>query len=484
MSASGDLDLRALPPRERKEHMYAAVLAELTRPAETAEAQQFVEALAVALEARETRLGTRKNRRAAGYRVRLLEALAAFVGDLLGAPQRGASGGLIFRSRRSNTFKGERVSYRQFATVLTYLRAEGLLEEFPGFGPGKGTDWGDGVISEGAKGKAARFRATPKLLSLTEDCGMLLDHADDHFPPPPVSHATPLVVLKSGSDRQPGEKKKKGVKLPLLPPGDDLDRITKEMETIRDFLEGVTITGGRHRHFKRQFELGDEPGFAWNKGGRLYSIGAQSYQQLKGEARLAMTFNGEPVAEIDIRASYLTILHAHMGAPLDPHADPYELPGQDRWAVKTWVTASLTKGEPVTMWSAEHRATYAKRRDGRDLRVDHRPSKIAAAVAIAHPLLRDLSSLPLGWADLMFIESEAVVWTMLSLIAEGVPALPVHDSLIVPRSWATRAADLLETEFSSRVGVKPTLKIEALVDGSSGWKALAEDPRVKPVRGS
>lgn len=481
MSVSGDLDLRALPAHERKGHMYQAVLAELTRPADTAEARQLVETLAAALEAREGRLGTRSNRRAASYRKRLLGALASFVGDLLGAPQRGAFGGLIFRSKRSNTFKGELVAYRQFAAVLAFLKGEGLLEEFPGFGPGQGIDWGDGVVSKGAAGKAARFRATPRLLTLAEEAGVLLDYVDEHFPLPSVSKDAPLVVLKSASEQRPGKRKTAGLMMPLQP-GDDLDRITRQMETIRDFLEGVTIGGGRHRHFKRQFEHGVPQGYAWNKGGRLYSVGAQSYQQLKGERRLAMTLNGEPVAEIDIRASYLTILYAHMGAPLDPLADPYELPGQDRWAVKTWLTASLTKGEPLKSWSPDHRALYAKRRDGRDLRVDHRPSRLAQAVAVAHPVLGNLSGLPLNWAELMFIESEAVVGTMLALIERGVPSLPVHDSLIVPRAEARRAADMLEEEFSSRVGVRPVLKIEARADDSAGWEALTEDPRVKAVR--
>jgi hypothetical protein len=43
-------------------------------------------------------------------------------------------------------------------------------------------------------------------------------------------------------------------------------------------------------------------------GGRLYSQHfTDSYQVMGGDERLKMTINGEPVAEIDIRASYLTI---------------------------------------------------------------------------------------------------------------------------------------------------------------------------------
>ena len=56
------------------------------------------------------------------------------------------------------------------------------------------------------------------------------------------------------------------------------------------------------------FNNGDHPKFNWNMGGRLYSYGESNYQQMESADRLRMTINGEEVCEIDIRASYLTIL--------------------------------------------------------------------------------------------------------------------------------------------------------------------------------
>jgi hypothetical protein len=49
--------------------------------------------------------------------------------------------------------------------------------------------------------------------------------------------------------------------------------------------------------------VGDHPAFAWNLGGRLYSQGQDSYQSLSSDQRLDMTIDGEPVCELDIRAS-------------------------------------------------------------------------------------------------------------------------------------------------------------------------------------
>jgi hypothetical protein len=64
------------------------------------------------------------------------------------------------------------------------------------------------------------------------------------------------------------------------------------------------------------------------------------------EKRLEMTINGEAVAEIDIRASHLTIIYAKLGAPLRPDKDPYEgikHLGVDRTIAKLWVVVSLGK---------------------------------------------------------------------------------------------------------------------------------------------
>jgi hypothetical protein len=40
-----------------------------------------------------------------------------------------------------------------------------------------------------------------------------------------------------------------------------------------------------------------------------------------------MQINGDPVAEIDIKASFLTIYHAKLGMPLEGREDPYARAG-------------------------------------------------------------------------------------------------------------------------------------------------------------
>ena len=75
-----------------------------------------------------------------------------------------------------------------------------------------------------------------------------------------------------------------------------------------------------------------------------------------------------------------------------------------------------------------------------------------------HPLLRKLNEPIKGrkrdWSDLMWIESQAILKTMLDLKRKyKVPSYPVHDSLIVPKSKADRAVRELRAVCSNKATV-------------------------------
>jgi hypothetical protein len=131
-------------------------------------------------------------------------------------------------------------------------------------------------------------------------------------------------------DKQKGER--------LLVKGGDTkaSAIKEEVKEINRFLSGVRIEGGIHWGYKRVFNNVDDPRFDWNMGGRLHSVGVDSYQSLPKAERLEMTIDGEPVAEIDVSSSQLAILHGLTGQPLDTKRDLYDLEGIDRGIVKSW----------------------------------------------------------------------------------------------------------------------------------------------------
>jgi hypothetical protein len=95
------------------------------------------------------------------------------------------------------------------------------------------------------------------------------------------------------------------------------EHLEANVRELNSFLDAFKYEGGRHHGYTRIFNRGDAEDFDWNKGGRLYGQGEKTYQQLPEEKRLEMTINGEPVAEIDIKASHLTIYHARFAEPLE-----------------------------------------------------------------------------------------------------------------------------------------------------------------------
>ena len=47
-----------------------------------------------------------------------------------------------------------------------------------------------------------------------------------------------------------------------------------------------------------------------------------------------MRINGEPVVELDVKASFLTIFGGLRGMPVDLSADPYTIDGYPRYVMK------------------------------------------------------------------------------------------------------------------------------------------------------
>src|SRR5262249_31760046 len=221
-------------------------------------------------------------------------------------------------------------------------------------------------------------------------------------PEPPTN---PLVLRDYATGR--GQNKERGriIKYKRTHQTEKLERDVKELNEI---LRRCKLTGGRHEGYQRTFNNA-----SWEKGSRLNSIGEGNYQQLSEDKRLKMTINGEPVAEIDIKASHLTIYHAMVGEPLDGRSDPYTRVGIDRDVAKRWCLESLGHGAPKTKWSSKTVKDY--REKGQEL---PKARTVTKAMLEAFPALKKLEERRRGdlWADLQFKEAEAVVGTMLILM--------------------------------------------------------------------
>jgi hypothetical protein len=189
----------------------------------------------------------------------------------------------------------------------------------------------------------------------------------------------------------------------------------------------------------------------------LYSVG-ESYQQHSEDKRLEMKINDKPVAEIDIRASHLTIYHAMVGEPLDTRSDPYARVKIDRNVAKLWVMETLGNGAPKTKWSPETVKDYKAK--GQQL---PKAATVAKAMLEAFPALKKLEEHPRKdlWATLQYLESEAILATMLILKRRHkVPSYSMHDGLLIPQLKWDLATDILKTEYHRVIGVEPMITVD------------------------
>jgi hypothetical protein len=379
--------------------------------------------------------------------VRFEDAVQRFVGDLLRARTGTNTTGRIYRPTGKSDFSDAPVKYDMFMAALDGLKAIGLVEHRKGRTRYVDTQFG---FNATVPGHAARFWATPKLLKLAEEHGITSDNVEEHFFPEPPTN--PLVLRDYATGR--GQNKERGpiIKYKRTPETEQLERDVKQ---LNEFLARFKITGGKHEGYHRTFNNA-----SWDKGGRLYSVGEGNYQQLSERKRLEITINGEPVAEIDIKASFLTIYHAKLGVPLGDREDPYARAGTARDVAKLWCIASFGASAPKLRWPAEMVRQYQKS-TGQDLPKVAKASEVAKAMLSAFPALQKLKEHPHIWADLQFKEAEAVIGTMLILMRRHeVPSYSMHDGIIVPRSQANLAHDVLRKEYCRVVGAEPMLTVE------------------------
>jgi hypothetical protein len=177
----------------------------------------------------------------------------------------------------------------------------------------------------------------------------------------------------------------------------------------------------------------------------------------KRKISLKESAQAQPVCELDIKASYLTIFQARGGQPVDFANDPCavgELGATPRDVVKAFIMATFGMGQFPAKWSKQAVIDY-KAETGKSLRKLYPIDKVRDAVAEAYPLLAGLrqgETRPPIWATLMYLESQALLRTMLALQERGIPSLSVHDSLIVQRDNEQTARAALSELYRAATG--------------------------------
>lgn len=423
----------------------AASLTLATRPASPA-AEALVGALLAAVEGHERR----RKARGEGTREALRLAVAALAGGvLLNAARAGSPGAWSWQRLATASFAGEAVTKRHFDTARATLTALGFVAERPAFT--RFHDFGDGAA--GMERHATRFAPTSALWSLAAQHGITLANAHEHFrrqrPTGPSEH----IVIRELSRRDGQGKRLRGAPLPV-PDTPEARTLAEGVVRFNAWIAGWAVEGCDPPVFWRGFT------HSLAFGGRWYALG-ESYQGMPREDRRArLRIGGEPAAEVDVHASHLAILHGLLQRPLPP-GDLYRIaPELPREAAKAWVTQTIGAGRPATRWSRE-----AREAAGAALR-GHRAKEAGRAILARYPFLASPAEL-VGCADtpaltslrLQRVEADALTLAMERLMERGIPALPMHDGLILRRGDAAESAAVLRDAFAAVAGVCPVVAV-------------------------
>jgi len=368
-------------------------------------------------------------------------------------------GGWLYRSLDAGAFTSQAVGYKPFMTIYRAMTKVGYLEQVLG-----NRVWTASELSASGRTpawqRATRFRSTPTLREWLEVKGIVRADWSSHFERstsvPIVAGRFLPVILRAGKPpKHFGAAQAR--KIPITRSDPNVAQLAGRMDRINAYLAGVKVEPFGPVVLRRIFAQGDDPAHDWSQGGRMYAIGATPYQTAKRAQRKDIIINGEPTVELDIQASHLTIL-AGLGHVPRFTGDPYSIEEVlNREVVKRWVNMTLSHGKRHRTWPKEAVEDFAKR--GVDLRQDF-PIKTTGDAILRHLpiLMEDGSGVAVGWGELQFRESEVVLATMERLAFEhDVPALPVHDSLIVSVEARDLATAKLMEEWRCSFAVAPVI---------------------------
>ena len=135
-----------------------------------------------------------------------------------------------------------------------------------------------------------------------------------------------------------------------------------------------------------------------------------------------------------------------------PEGDAYEIPGYKdcREGVQQVFNTMRFIDKPLFRFPKGTRHLFPKNASVRE---------VVALISQKHEAIAHLFCQGIGFQD-MFIESEILVGVLLQLVDRGITTLPVHDAVIVARSKAPIAKDVMLSVFQAHTGVAGAVEEE------------------------
>jgi len=187
-------------------------------------------------------------------------------------------------------------------------------------------------------------------------------------------------------------------------------------------------------------------------GGRYYG----AYSQLPKEVRKTATIDGEPVTEVDLTASGLSILLATKGLWYpEGTTDPYKL--------IPWVTDSRSRdfakfliSAMISVGGIKKQFTPKMKQDFPDFCLNHKNTDVySKPILEVFPVFKT----KFDGLELMFKESEWLSEVLEEAVFHGITIYPLHDGVICKIKNADTVQDIMTNCFLMYFNNRPLLKI-------------------------
>lgn len=198
-----------------------------------------------------------------------------------------------------------------------------------------------------------------------------------------------------------------------------------------------------------QIEHPDAP-HTFDQHGRLYG---GVWMNLPKARRHLIRVNGEEVADLDFTAMFPQLAYLEAGAAL-PGGDPYSgIEGLPRAAAKMGLSALLCRRGAMRRLPSEVREAVGK---------EWSAERLSAVMEQRHPAIASMFGTGIG-LRLMFTESRILVAALRILMEQGVPALPMHDGIMVQASKEEEARRAMGLAAARVVGVGLPVAKKAII---------------------
>lgn len=193
----------------------------------------------------------------------------------------------------------------------------------------------------------------------------------------------------------------------------------------------------------------------WKRGGRLYArsvYGMVDYQHLSKSQRSTIRINGEKTVEVDYSCLHLSMMYAKCGLQLDK--DAYAWCG-DRALAKKLTIICLNNGSRA---SAVASCKKFLSENGYDTMQNNVQSMINAMIQYHFPIRYAFFSKAHTAVSMQHDDSNIMMGVLNACRKRNIPALPVHDSVIVPMSRKESAIRIMKEQYKAYTGFEIEVK--------------------------